>query len=142
MGGTGLCEDVEDLLPDAALAPPGIASVHSFPRAKFIGEFPPGAASLDDPEDAGENQAVVSIRASDLGLLWWEQTRNSVPALIRQLEPFRVQPLDGGRSERRSLLSGPASDVAALGHGLVPSAKGRPGKPEAQCLGWFRDGEE
>ena len=71
-------EDVEDLLPDPSRTPAGIAPVHRFPGTKLLGEFPPGAACSDDPEDAGEDQAVVGRRASDLGLLWWEQARNAV----------------------------------------------------------------
>src|SRR5438105_451091 len=97
-----------------------------FPGTKRLGEFPPGVACPDDPEDAGEDQAVVGSRASRLGLLWWEHTRNAVPVLIRQLEPIPLQPLDGGRPKRRCLLPGSAAGVALLGTCLVAPAKGRP----------------
>jgi len=105
-------------------------------------EGPPRAARADDPEDAGEDQAVVGIRAPGLGLLWWEQACNAVPALIGQLELVHVQPLDGGRPERRCLLLASASGVAVLGNCLMPSAKGRPAQSEAAARGWFGDGEE
>ena len=138
----GAREDVEDLLPDAGCAPADIVPMHRFPGAKRIGELPPGAACLDHPEDAREDQAVVGIRTPGRGLLWWEQTHNAIPALMRQIELVRRQPLDGGGPERWSLLPGSASGVASLGHCLMPSAKGRPVQAEAVALGWFGDSEE
>lgn len=133
---------IEDLLPDASGAPALIAAVDRFPGTKLVGEFPPGAARPDDPKDAREDQAVVGIRPPGLGFLRWEQGRNARPALIRQLEPVRSEPLDGGRPERWCLLPGSASGVALLGHCLVPSAKGRPAQAEAAAFGWLGDGEE
>jgi hypothetical protein len=116
--------------------------MHGFPGTKLVGEFSPGVARPDDPEDAGEDQAVVGIRASSLGLLWWEQVRNTVPALIRQFELVRLQPLDGGRREQCCLMLASASGVTVLGNRLVPPTKGRPAESEAEALGWLRDGEE
>jgi hypothetical protein len=135
-------EHVEDLLPDAGGAPLGITAVHGFPGTKVIGEFSPGAASADDPKDAREDQPVVGIRASSLGLLWWEQGRNAVPVLIGQLELACVQPLDRGRPERWCLLLGSASGVASPGTCLVAPAKGRPAESELEVLEWFGDGDE
>ena len=68
---------------------------------------------------------MVGIRASRLLFLGWEQERIALPALIRELELVRLEPLDDGRVERWCLLLGAASGVTVLGHCLVPPAKGR-----------------
>src|SRR5579872_3730700 len=130
MGGTGLREDVQDLLPDAGHAPANIAPVHGFPGTALGGEFPPRIARLDDPENTGEDQAVVGIRPPGLGLLRWEQARNASPVLLRQLQFVCAQRLDGGRPERWSLLLASTSGMTCFGHGLVLSAKGRPVQAE------------
>lgn len=85
---------------------------------------------------------MVGIRTSRLGLLWWEEVGNAVPALIRQLEFVRLEPLDRGRPERWWLTPCPPSAVTDLGDRLVAATKRRPSQPHAAALGWFGDGEE
>ena len=92
-------EGIEDLLPDAGFAPALVAGVDRLPGTELVGQVPPGGASPDHSEHASEDSAVLLVGATTLRLLWWEQMRDAVPTLVRELKVAHRQYVGGGRSE-------------------------------------------
>ena len=130
-----LGEGIEDLLPDTGFAPALVAGVDRLPGTELIRHVSPGGASLDHPQHASQDGAVFLVGATTLRLLWWEQLRDAVPPLIRELKVAHSQRVGGGRSERWCLLPGPSPAMTCLGDRLVAAAKDRPVQPEVKVLG-------
>src|SRR5215207_10427874 len=88
LGGIGrlvLGERLEDLRPEAGLAPAVIATVHRFPRAEVRRHIAPGGSGARHPEHAGEHGAMV-VRGTTRGrLLRREQRRDARPPRVGQV---------------------------------------------------------
>lgn len=80
---------VKDLVPDAGLPPALVAGIDCLPRTEVRWHFSPGGAGADDPEDAGQDGAVIEGRPAGGRFLGWEDGSDSCPLLIVQGEITR-----------------------------------------------------
>lgn len=87
-------EDVEDLLPETAGAPLLVARVHGVPGTEVGGQFTPGGASPDDPEDPGQHGAMISSGTTHPGRRR-EQDCNPCPPVSGEVEIGDGGDLDG-----------------------------------------------
>src|SRR5947209_16825376 len=92
-------ECIEDLLPDTGLPPALIPAVDRLPGTEVLGDFPPGGARPDHPEQTGQDAAMVVGRPSRRWFLRWQDRRDPRPLLIGQAEITRGEDLDGGRAD-------------------------------------------
>jgi len=122
-------EGVEVALPEAQPAPEAIADEGSVPVAEAGRHLPPGGRGAQNPQDAGEDRAVIMVSMSD-GRLPWRQgaaldpTRRQSGRQVRPLGGLVAQgvPLATVRGERCGS-AGPPPDVPAAS---VTSQAGKP----------------
>ena len=137
-----LVEHLEDLLPEAGLAPAVIASMDRLPGAELLGKIAPGGSGPPHPEHAGKHGAVIVGGATRARLLRREQWGDARPARIGEVRNGGSEGLDRERAVRGRPLVCPPCGVAAPGHRLVSTAKGRPGEPEAAAFRGLGEGEQ
>jgi hypothetical protein len=135
-------ERLEDLLPDAGVAPAVIAAVHRLPRAEVRRQITPGGSGPHHPQHAGKHGAMVMRRTTRAGLLRREQRGDARPPRIGQGEGRAAEDLDRERALRVGLLACPARRVAPSGDRLVPTPKGRPSEAIAAAVGWLAERQQ
>ena len=85
---------------------------------------------------------MVVGRTTTRRFLRREQRSDARPARIGEFRDGGAEDLDRERAMRGRMLARPAGGVTAPGNRLVPTAKGRPGEPEAGAVGWLREHEQ
>jgi hypothetical protein len=135
-------ECLEDLRPEAGVAPAVIATVDRLPGTEVCRQVAPGGSRPHHPEHAREDGAVVMGGATRGRLLRREQRRDARPVCIGELRNGRSEGLDRERAVRGRLLMCPTCRVTAPGDRLVPAAKGRPGEVDAAAVGGRGEGEQ
>ena len=81
----GLGQSLENLLPDAPLAPAVEPTPDAVPIAEAFGEIPPGNAGLQDIEHRVDERAVVGGRSWRIGFSSGQQRFDPVPLLVGEL---------------------------------------------------------
>jgi hypothetical protein len=137
-----LSECLEDLLPNARVAPAVIAAVDRLPGTEMRRQFAPGGSRPRDPEHAGEDGAMVVGRTTRARLLRWEQGSDASPTRISERRDGRSEDLDRERAARSRMVLCPACRVTAAGNRLVPATKDRPGELEAAAFRGFGERQQ
>ena len=75
---------LEDPLPQSCLSPPVEASVDRLPGPVAFRQVTPGRASIQDPQDAIDDAAMIRARSSRLRLLRRKHRFDLIPLFIRQ----------------------------------------------------------
>ncbi len=71
-----------NLLPDAALAPPGEAFVDGIVFAEALGQVLPGDSGACNPEDGIDKEAVIGGISAWFARLSWQQGREAFEVVV------------------------------------------------------------